>query len=230
MTTPDLPERADAAGGSSRAPMAGRPGWGAGLVGGPDAAGAAGDSAPRPVSSVRLALLALRGWTPAHVVSAVVASVAIGLVMGVATVLIPNSWFARNIPPVWWNYPVWVVTSVLAGMLVATYARGSRAAGASDPDGDSDDSGPLGSDAAERRTGRFGIAGGVLAWFSVGCPVCNKLALLALGYSGAITWFAPLQPVLAVAGLVLVGVALVWRLRGQVACPMPAAGVGEPIR
>ncbi len=177
-----------------------------------------------------LAARGLRNWTARQLLIASTAAVVLGLLLGLATVLIPNSLFARDIPPVWWNYPVWVVTSVLAGMLVATYARGSRAAGASDHDGDSDDSGPLGSDAAERRTGRFGIAGGVLAWFSVGCPVCNKLALLALGYSGAITWFAPLQPVLAVAGLVLVGVALVWRLRGQVACPMPAAGVGEPIR
>ncbi len=183
--------------------MAGRPGWGAGLVGGPDAAGAAGDSAPRPVSSVRLALLALRGWTPAHVVSAVVASVAIGLVMGVATVLIPNSWFARNIPPVWWNYPVWMLTSVLAGMLLATYVRTG--------------------DAPERRSGRFGVAGAVLGWFAVGCPVCNKIALIALGYTGALTWFAPLQPVLAVAALVLTAVALYGRLRGQVACPLPRA-------
>ncbi len=64
------------------------------------------------------------------------------------------------------------------------------------------------------------MAGGMLAWFAVGCPVCNKLALLALGYSGAITWFAPVQPFLALGALVLTSVALVWRLRGQVACPV----------
>lgn len=61
-----------------------------------------------------------------------------------------------------------------------------------------------------------------LAWFAVGCPVCNKIALLALGYSGAITWFAPVQPLLAVAAMVLTAVALVWRLRGQVVCPLPS--------
>ena len=42
-----------------------------------------------------------------------------------------------------------------------------------------------------------------LAWFAVGCPVCNKLALLALGYSGAITWFTPVQPFLALGALIL---------------------------
>ena len=68
----------------------------------------------------------------------------------------------------------------------------------------------------------MGMVGGVLAWFAVGCPVCNKIALLALGYAGAITWFAPLQPVLAIGALALTSVALVLRLRGQVACPLPA--------
>jgi hypothetical protein len=53
----------------------------------------------------------------------------------------------------------------------------------------------------------------------VGCPVCNKVALLALGYSGVITWFAPAQPFVAAAALVTTAGALVMRLRGQVLCP-----------
>ncbi|EPR75477.1 hypothetical protein ADILRU_2020 [Leifsonia rubra CMS 76R] len=31
----------------------------------------------------------------------------------------------------------------------------------------------------------------MLAWFAVGCPVCNKIALLALGYTGALACPAP---------------------------------------
>ena len=49
----------------------------------------------------------------------------------------------------------------------------------------------------------------------------EQIALLALGYTGALTWFAPLQPVLAAVALVLAAVAVVWRLRGQVSCPTP---------
>jgi hypothetical protein len=63
------------------------------------------------------------------------------------------------------------------------------------------------------------MVGGVLAWFDLGCPVCNKVALLALGYSGAITWFAPVQPFLGAAALVTTAGALLIRLRGQVLCP-----------
>lgn len=44
-------------------------------------------------------------------------------------------------------------------------------------------------------------SGGLLSYFAIGCPVCNKLVVLALGSSGAISWFAPLQPLLAVASV-----------------------------
>ena len=70
--------------------------------------------------SFRLAVQALRGWTGRQVLAAIAASAVVAVVIGVATVLIPNPVFGRDIPPVWWNYPVWLVTSVLSGMLVAT--------------------------------------------------------------------------------------------------------------
>ncbi|MDN5822547.1 MAG: hypothetical protein L0H39_13820 [Brachybacterium sp.] len=168
--------------------------------------------------TLRLSASALRGWGARQVIVAVVAATGIAVVMGLATVLIPNSFFSRDIPTVPWNYPVWLLTSALMGLLIATYVapagdRAARTGGAAD----------LG----ERRDARTGTAAGMLAWFAVGCPVCNKLALLALGYSGALTWFAPAQPVLAVLALVLSVIAVLSRLRGQVACPLPAP---EPSR
>lgn len=164
--------------------------------------------------TLSLAWRGLRTWTPRQVLVAMVAAVLFGGLLGVATVLIPNSLFARDIPPVWWNYPVWIVTSIFSGMLIATYVQSGSAPAkdnAKDPN-----------ETAEQRTARFGIAGGVLAWFAVGCPVCNKLALLALGYAGAITWFTPVQPFLALGALILTTIALVYRLRGLVSCPLPA--------
>ena len=174
MTTPDRPDLAE------RSPVrAGRP-------------------------SFAQVVLALRSWNRKQVLTAAAATVAIALLMGVATVLIPNSVFMRDIPPVWWDYPVWLLTSLLAGLLVGTYVRTGQTE--EKPDG---------------RSSRFGMFGAVLGWFAVGCPVCNKIALIALGYTGALTWFAPFQPVLAAAALLLTGLALYWRLRGQVACPVP---------
>lgn len=161
--------------------------------------------------------LALRQWTPRRWVLAAVSAVVVGVVIGLATVLIPNPVFARDIPPVWWNVPVLVLAAVLTGLLTATIVRDRSA----EPDVTSDSG------------GRMGILGTVLAWFAVGCPVCNKIALLALGYSGALTFFAPLQPVLAVLAVLLTGYALLQRLQGEVACPMPCratrtAGTGAP--
>ena len=173
--------------------------------------------------TLTLAVQGLRMWGHHRVLVAAGVALAFGLLLGLATVLIPNPVFARDIPPVWWNYPVWILTSVLSGMLVATYVREDRGGAASTAGegralGYDDDT-----DTAEaRRFSRIGFVGAFLAWFAVGCPVCNKLALLALGYSGAITWFAPVQPFLALIALALTAVALVVRLRGQVACVLPA--------
>lgn len=165
---------------------------------------------PAVVEILRLAYQGLRSWTPRHVVTAGLATVLVALLIGLATVLVPNTFFSRDIATLWWNYPVWVLTSVLSGMLVATYVDQGRA------------SASIGLRPAEdKRTTRFGLVGTILAWFAVGCPVCNKIALIALGYTGAIQWFAPVQPFLAAAAVVLLAVALVQRLRGMAACPVP---------
>ena len=156
------------------------------------------------VDAVKDAYRGLLLWDRRRIAVAVAAAAGSAVVIGVATVLIPNSLFARDIPPVWWDYPVWILTAVLIGMLIASYVRG--------PDVE-----------AERRSGVFGGAGGILGWFAVGCPVCNKIALLALGYTGALTYFAPLQPILAALSIVLLVVAVIIRLKGQYACPVPSS-------
>lgn len=169
-----------------------------------------------PRRTVRAVGLALRSWTRRQVAAAVAFSIGFAVLIGVPTVLIPNPVFGREIPVLAWNYPVWLATSVLAGMLAATYvmpARGLAGGGADDD--------PAFPASGQDRSSRFGMAGGLLAWFAVGCPVCNKIALLALGYSGALTWFAPVQPFLAAAALLLTAGALVFRLRGQIFCPRP---------
>ncbi|RJN32368.1 hypothetical protein [Nesterenkonia natronophila] len=173
-----------------------------------------------------LAVQALRAWNTRQIAVAAVAAIIVGLLIGVATVLIPNPVFARDIAPVWWNYPVWILTSVLSGMLLATYVRAPASdLAAAAPTGDQ---GPNDSASEDRRGSRLGIIGGVMAWFAVGCPVCNKIALLALGYSGAITYFAPIQPFLALGAMLLTGVALIWRLKGQVACALPVRKAAVP--
>lgn len=214
--------------------MSGAHGDERGVVGASPAAAVA--TAPRGVvgrlrreaaRTTEAVVVALRAWTPRQVGAAVLLTVAFALLLGIPTVIIPNPVFGREIPVLAWNYPVWAATSVLAGMLAATYVRPGRAAAPPDaqasPTGDEADD-----DAPADAPSKAAVAGGILAWFAVGCPVCNKIALLALGYSGALTWFAPVQPYLAGVALALTAGALVVRLRGQVYCPAPRSRTPEP--
>lgn len=146
----------------------------------------------------------MRDWGTRQWVTAAAGTALTLIVLGLPAVLIPNGLFAREIEPPWWSHPVWVATSVLSGLLLATYTR------------------PVHEDSAGPGGGR-GLGGGLLAWFAIGCPVSNKIVLLALGTSGAMAWFAPLQPLLAAAGLVLLSLALRARLRANASCPVPAS-------
>lgn len=142
----------------------------------------------------------LGSWPARRWAVASLGAIATMALMGVSTAMIPNPVFGRAVPTTWWAWPVLLVSGILSGLLTATYVRGASSAGPAP---------------------RAGLVGGVLSYLAVGCPVCNKLALLALGYSGALTWFAPAQPWLATAGMVLLGYALRARLLGEVACPVP---------
>jgi len=172
------------------------------------------------LDTLRFALTGLQQWSRRQYQVAIVAAVAVGVLIGIATVLIPNPWFARDIEPVWWNYPVWILTAAITGMLIATYVRPVQAPLAPASVAAVDDASGSRTEPKDSH-GKMGMVGGILSWFAVGCPVCNKLALIAFGYSGAITYFAPIQPFLGIAALVLTLGALIWRLKGQVVCSVP---------
>jgi hypothetical protein len=62
----------------------------------------------------------------------------------------------------------------------------------------------------------------VLSFMAAGCPVCNKLVVLAVGASGALAYFRPLQPVLGALSLVLLAAALWARLRARAPSSRPS--------
>jgi hypothetical protein len=153
-----------------------------------------------------LELQALKGWTSTRWwFAAAMASVS-ALAIGLPTDVIPNPVFGRQGTPVEpWALPVLAITAVFSGLLFATYFQ----------DGDT-----IETDNSEGldRSSRFGSLGGLLSFFAVGCPICNKVVVIALGTSGALTWFAPVQPYLGLVALGLLAWALRVRLRGEVAC------------
>lgn len=169
----------------------------------------------------------VRAWSPRRWMVALAGAVAVTLVIGLPTDVVPNPVFGRPVPVTWWSYPVLAVTAVLGGLLLATYVREPGSDPADTADGTADDTagtdGPDGTDRADPPS-RLGGAGGLLSFFAVGCPVCNKLVLVALGTTGARRWFEPVQPYLAVASIVLLAVALRSRLASATSCRLPGGG------
>jgi hypothetical protein len=99
---------------------------------------------------------------------------------------------------------VLILSAVLAGLVTATYVA--------HPDGA----------ASSRAAGRAGLAGWLVTFFAVGCPVCNKLVLLALGTTGAMQFFEPVQPYLAAASIALLVWAFYARMTREYSCRLPA--------
>jgi hypothetical protein len=120
------------------------------------------------------------------------------VVVGVPTGVIPTPLYTRMTPVLWWNYPVLAISAILLGLTAATYLRRLVQEG--------------------EHSGTVATGGGLLSLLAIGCPVCNKLVVLAIGASGALRWFAPVQPILAVASLAMLGAALWTRLGTEVAC------------
>lgn len=107
------------------------------------------------------------------------------------TDIIPNPIFSREVPVRPWEYPVLAATVALTFAWFAVQA----------PRRPKDD-------------GR--LAGGLtLALFAVACPVCNKIVLLLIGASGAMGFWAPIQPYLAVVSLAALAFALYLRVRNR---------------
>jgi hypothetical protein len=131
-------------------------------------------------------------------------------VIALPTAVVDNPVFGREIGVTSWSVTVIVISSILTGLLTATYVKN-----------DFSDENP--------RQLKIGGAGALLSYFAVGCPVCNKLALIALGYSGAIQYFAPIQPYLAVAGIALLAYSLRMRLNNEYSCSLPFQSINNMI-
>ncbi|MGV0869812.1 hypothetical protein [Corynebacterium kalidii] len=155
---------------------------------------------------MRQPLQTLSTWPARRWLTAVGTALVTVLVTAVPTAMIPTPYFTRDVPTTPWAWPVLLVTSLLVGMVTATYVARKDVRPSKD------------------RSSRLGAVGAVTTFFAVGCPVCNKLVLLALGYTGAMQYFAPVQPVLALLAVVVLVWALVTRVRREDSCPVsPAA-------
>ena len=125
---------------------------------------------------------------------AVVAALVVGVVLAIPTTLIANRWFSRMTPTRTLDYVFWVIASALLGLTIALR---------------------MSSRSSARPTDAFGGLGTFLA---IGCPVCNRVVVGLLGVSGALNVFAPLQPLLGIASIVVIAFGVRAAMRGAKSC------------
>lgn len=157
------------------------------------------------MTALALGVGALVGWTRRRWLVAALVTAAVAVATGIPTDLVPTSLYTRMTPIPWWSWPIWSATAVLAGLLAASFVR-ERSAGVRAAS-------PLG--------------GGLISFLAVGCPICNKLVVAVLGVSGALTYFAPIQPLLGIGGVALLGYALQRRLVAS-SCVVPERSDRSP--
>ena len=143
----------------------------------------------------------LRDLPPSTLVRLVPYSLIAAVLIGVPSDLVDTPWFGRPVDTRPIDYVILVVTSLLIGLIFAIRVEG--------PEGETVD---------ETRT----VWGGVVSFLAVGCPVCNQAVVALVGTSGALSWWAPVQPVVGLAAIGLLLYALHRRLETYqlTACPV----------
>ncbi len=128
------------------------------------------------------------------------------VIIGVPSDLIDTPLFGRPVETRPLDYVILAITAGLIGLIFAIRV----------PDEEVD----------ETRT----VWGGFAAFLAVGCPVCNQAVVALIGTSGALSWWAPVQPLVGLAAIGLLLYALKRRLDTyqltSCALPEPEAPTG----
>ena len=113
------------------------------------------------------------------------------IIFGVINVLIKNKFFIRMTPVHWYDYLFLTLTAVLSGAYTGLWYYNKK------------------SNKSISDKCNYAAAGGVVGGlFSFGCAICNKLLIFLLGLSGVMTYFMPLQPILGIASISVLGYAV----------------------
>ena len=145
----------------------------------------------------------LRGLPPTTWVRAVPYSLVAALVIAIPSDLIDNPIFGRPIQPKPIDHVILAFTAALIGLIFAirpaTLTSHNEA-----------DRAPT-------------IWGGFVSFLAVGCPVCNQAVVALVGTSGALSWWAPVQPLVGLLAISLLVHALRRCLQTYepAACPLP---------
>lgn len=126
------------------------------------------------------------------------------VVIGVPSDLIDTPIFGRPVATRPIDYVIWGITSVLIGLVFAIRL-------------------PVTHKEQQEQNDVRTVWGGFVSFLAVGCPVCNQIVVALVGAGGALSWWAPVQPVIGAVAILLV----LWALRTRLLtyqrtmCPEP---------
>jgi hypothetical protein len=145
----------------------------------------------------------LRGLPATTVLRLAPYAVIAAILIGVPSDLIDTSWFGRPVEIRAIDYVIWVITSLLIGLIFAIRVD---------------------SEVDETRT----VWGGFMSFLAIGCPVCNQAVVALAGTSGALSWWAPVQPVVGLLAVAILLYALKQRLAtyALTSCALPSTPAG----
>lgn len=160
-------------------------------------------------------LAEFRTWSPGQWRATAIAAVVSFLVMGVAGETLPGASYGRIVPVEWWNYLTLLVSPLLIGLIVGSYADASGIGG------------------------RFGGAksgagaGALIGTAAMACPACSPLAIPLFGAAGVLSFLAPERWLIALLSVLLLLAVLVIRLRSRRVCAVVPTttdvGAEEPV-
>lgn len=143
-----------------------------------------------------------------------------GLLIAIPSDLIDNPIFGRPVPPRPVDYVILTATSGLIGLILAIRPDRPDRPGQPTDDVGLTPASTTGAD-IDRQDTRT-LWGGFVSFLAVGCPVCNQAVVALIGTSGALSWWAPVQPLvgLAAVGLLLYTLRLRLGTYRLTACPI----------
>lgn len=154
-------------------------------------------SARRPAVAGSGPITTLRSRSGRQWRTAAVSALAAFVLVGEVGQTLPPASAGRMFPVLWWNWVALAVSSVLLGLIAATFVGSC----------------------GRRLLGRAGSgSAGAVAAVAMACPVCSPLAIPLLGTGSVLAFLQPDRGWIALAAVAVLGLTLVLRLRGGAAC------------
>ena len=104
------------------------------------------------------------------------------VIFAAVSVLIETRLFQRMTPVYFYDYIFLLLTSILSGTFIGLWYYTKK---------------------TSRKCSAAATGGALGGFLSFGCTICNKLIVLAIGVTGALTYFAPIQPILGIVSIIL---------------------------